>query len=79
MKYLDTFLEMLSSERGASINTLSSYRRDLEDFANFMSLRKKVSEKAQEKDISNYVISLDNVGMSARTQSRRLSALREFF
>ena len=28
----EAFLEMLAAERGASANTLSAYRRDLEDF-----------------------------------------------
>ncbi|RWG30819.1 site-specific integrase, partial [Mesorhizobium sp.] len=28
---IEAFLEMMSAERGAAENTLSSYRRDLED------------------------------------------------
>ena len=32
---IDAFLEMMSAERGAAENTLSSYRRDLEDAAAF--------------------------------------------
>ena len=28
---IDAFLEMMSAERGASENTLASYRRDLEE------------------------------------------------
>ena len=33
-RHLDSFLEMLSAERGAAPNTLDAYRRDLEDFLN---------------------------------------------
>ena len=28
---IESFLEMLAAERGASVNTLAAYRRDLED------------------------------------------------
>lgn len=70
---------MMSAERGASLNTLLAYRRDLTDFFGFMNGRKKQAEKASEKDINNYIISIDNAGMSPKTQSRRLSAIREFF
>ncbi len=30
---IELFLDMLAAERGASVNTLDAYRRDLEDFS----------------------------------------------
>ncbi|MFA9213715.1 MAG: site-specific integrase, partial [Candidatus Methylacidiphilales bacterium] len=30
---LESFLEMLSAERGAAVHTLDAYRRELRDFA----------------------------------------------
>ena len=30
---IEAFLDMMSAERGASINTMAAYRRDLLDFA----------------------------------------------
>ncbi|MEP3278823.1 MAG: site-specific integrase, partial [Stappiaceae bacterium] len=35
--HIEAFLEMLAAERGAALNTLQSYRRDLEDFSEFVS------------------------------------------
>ncbi len=79
MSHLELFLEMMVAERGASVNTILAYRRDLKDFSGFMKMRGKNPEKASEKDINNYIVSIDNSGMSPKTQSRRLSSLREFF
>jgi len=35
-RYGDSFLEMMAAERGAAINTLDAYSRDLEDFGGFL-------------------------------------------
>jgi len=32
-RLIESFLDMMSAERGASVNTLDAYRRDLLDFA----------------------------------------------
>ena len=31
-RHVETFLEMMAVEQGAAVNTIDSYRRDLEDF-----------------------------------------------
>ena len=36
---IETFLEMMSAERGAAENTLQSYRHDLEAAAEFIAAR----------------------------------------
>src|SRR6478735_8781746 len=64
---IEAFLEMMSAERGAAENTLSSYRRDLEDAAEFMAASGR---------------GLDDIagrGFAASSQARRLSALRQFY
>ena len=70
---------MLVAERGASPNTLDSYRRDLIDFGAFMRNRGQVPEDADASDIRKYLAVLAGAGMSPRTSARRLSALRQFF
>ena len=82
-RYLEAFLEMLLAERGVSANTLSAYRHDLEDAAVFLAARGKaaraVLDTASTDDLRAYFKHLDGQGMSARTASRRLSALRQFY
>lgn len=74
----EAFLEMLVAERGAAGNTLAAYRADLEDFAAFLGGRCTL-QSADSAMLSGYVGSLKDAGMSARTQARRLSALRQFY
>ncbi len=73
---IEAFLEMMSAERGASDNTLSSYRRDLEDAAGHMSGR---LAEAAPTDIRAYLDNIASRGFAATSQSRKLSALRQFF
>jgi integrase/recombinase XerD len=73
----ESFLEMLAAERGAAENTLAGYRRDLEDFGEFLSGKKPV--KADTDDISAYLSDLNDRGFAATSQARRLSALKQYF
>ena len=77
--YLEAFLEMLLTERGAAENTLAAYRRDLTDFADFIARRGTSLKTAGPTDIQAYLKFLDDLGLKATTQARRLSALRQLF
>jgi integrase/recombinase XerD len=76
---LEGFLEMLSAERGAAGNTLESYRRDLEDFAGFLSGRRQSLASADKEAVTRYLSDLTRRGYAASSQARRLSALRQFY
>ena len=73
---IEAFLEMMSAERGAGINTLAAYGRDLRDFAG--SIKISVLEASRE-DIRSYLTGLARAGLAASSQARRLSALRQFY
>jgi integrase/recombinase XerD len=75
---VDAFLEMLTVERGAAPNTIKSYANDLGDFAEFAAGRGQRTEAADVATCQAYMASLHARGLSARTASRRLSALRQF-
>jgi integrase/recombinase XerD len=74
---LESFLEMLAAERGAAENTLVGYRRDLEDFSDFLGKRKLADGRSD--DISAYLSDLTKRGFAESSQARRLSALKQFF
>ena len=76
---LDSFIEMLRVERGASRNTIEAYRRDLADFAGFQAESGAGLASAATADLQRYVSHLTKRGMTARTLARRLSALRQFY
>ncbi|MEM1201092.1 MAG: site-specific integrase, partial [Pseudomonadota bacterium] len=76
--HIETFLEMLSVERGAARNTLEAYARDLSDYAGFLSAHRRPVPDATADNIRDYLASLSNLGLSASTQARRLSAIKQF-
>jgi integrase/recombinase XerD len=73
---IETFLEMLAAERGASDNTLMAYRRDLEDANAF--LRGGLADANADR-LRDYVADLTARDFAPSSQARRLSALRQFF
>jgi integrase/recombinase XerD len=76
---IEAFLEMMSAERGASENTLLSYRRDLEDAAEFLAASGQGLAGAASADLSAYMGDMARRGFAASSQARRLSALRQFY
>ena len=77
LRHLETFLEMLSAERGAAVHTLDAYRRDLLDYAGFLRKRGRSFEEGSAADIRAYLATLSGAGLKASTQARRLSAMRQ--
>ncbi|THV22452.1 site-specific tyrosine recombinase XerD [Peteryoungia ipomoeae] len=76
---VEAFLEMLSAERGAAANTLSSYERDLDDLYDFLSGRGIRLTEAGQTDLTAYLKDLARRGFMATSQARRLSAMRQFY
>lgn len=75
---IEAFLEMMAAERGAALNTLDAYRRDLSDFGEFAARRGGLKGTDTEA-IRAYLARLDDAGFAPRTAARRLSALKQFF
>ncbi|RUW68346.1 site-specific integrase, partial [Mesorhizobium sp. M1E.F.Ca.ET.063.01.1.1] len=73
---IEAFLEMMSAERGAAENTLSSYRRDLEDAS--ASIGGGLAG-AGAADIRAYLDDIAARGFAPTSQARKLSAIRQFF
>lgn len=77
-RHLESFLEMMAAERGAAANTLEAYRRDLDDFSEFLAGQGLDLHQADLGALRDYLADLRRRGMAARTAARRLSALRQF-
>src|ERR1051326_1093367 len=76
-RLIESFLDMMGAERGASANTLAAYRRDLLDFGAALARGPRDFRSAEKADLKRHIATLS--GMAASTQARRLSALRQFF
>jgi len=78
---LDKFLDYLEHEKRYSPHTITSYRKDLEDFSDFY-LRTESSEDiagADKKVIRNFIVELSEHHISKRSINRKLSSLRSFY
>ncbi|MBZ9699788.1 MULTISPECIES: site-specific tyrosine recombinase XerD [unclassified Mesorhizobium] len=73
---IEAFLEMMSAERGAAENTLSSYRRDLDDASQEIPGGLAGAGAA---DILAYLDDIAARGFAPTSQARKLSAIRQFF
>lgn len=73
----DLFLDMIATERNASRNTLDAYRRDLDDYAAFLSGRKNGFIKAGTQTIRDYLSALAKRELAAASVARKLSAIRQ--
>lgn len=86
---VDSFLDMLTTERGAALNTRHAYWRDLADVSLYLRKERNTDvDKATTEDIQAYLKDLSekthtkgsNKGkIAVRTVARRLSALRQFY
>lgn len=78
---LEKFLEYLALEKRYSPHTITSYKKDLDDFFHFY-LRTESSEditKADKKIIRNFIVELSENNISKRSINRKLSSLRSFY
>ncbi len=73
------FLEMLASERGASANTLSAYRADLEDAGAVLAKAGADLVSADTEALREFLETLQKRQVSAATTARKTSALRQFY
>jgi integrase/recombinase XerD len=76
---IELFLDMLSAERGAAPNTLAAYARDLSEFAAFFSKRGAVLRDVGTGEIREFLHDVAARGLTASSQARKLSAIRQFF
>ncbi|MEK7710244.1 MAG: site-specific tyrosine recombinase XerD, partial [candidate division NC10 bacterium] len=73
------YLEALQTERGASPNTLSAYRRDLSGFLAFLRRRGTRIERAGADHVARYLLTLRQAGLGPRSVARHLSAVRGLY
>lgn len=86
---VEAFLEMLTAERGAAMNTRQAYWRDLADVTQYLRKQKKSDlNKASTEELKEYLEDLTNKihtkgenssQIAVRTVARRLSAMRQYY
>ena len=78
-KQIKLFLEFLKNDKKLSDNTLQSYRRDVEQYYNYVNTNKINYLKINEEGIKKYLEYLQEVGKKNSTISRSLASIRSFY
>ena len=77
---IDNYRSYLLNERHASANTVSSYIRDITQFANYLNrIGKSDFTSVDESDIREYLSELEKCGRSPATISRCITSMKMFF
>ncbi len=74
--YVDKFMRYLEVERDVSAHTLRAYRKDLEDFFEYV---KTEPDKIDMIDVRGFIAEQIKEGLNKTTVSRRLASIRSFF
>lgn len=78
-KQLKQFFKFLEVDKKASNNTLQSYRRDLEQFRQYLEENDIKYNKATESDVKNYLNYLAEQNKKTSTISRTIASIRAFY
>lgn len=78
-KQIKLFLEFLQNDKKLSDNTLQSYRRDINQYENYLSKENINYLKVSEDEITDYFKGLKKEGKKTSTISRNLATIRSFY
>lgn len=77
---IEKFLNLLRIEKGFSPHTISAYRNDLYQMANFFEENKILSwSQISREDLLNYILSLKSREYKSSTLARKIAAIKSFF
>ena len=77
---IEQFLSYISVERGMANNTISSYKRDLSRFADYLKSKKIDSiDKVSRQMINSFMMAERERGLASNSVSRELACIKSFF
>lgn len=82
MEYVEDFLNYMTVQKHYSKNTVKGYQKDILDFHAFITseeLAANLLEATRERLARHFISHLDEKGLSKKTISRKISALRTFY
>jgi integrase/recombinase XerD len=77
---LEQFLDYLNIEKNLAGNTVESYRLDISRYLQFIQHQRNYdsAQSVTDKDISQFIQLLDELGLAAKSIARNVSAIRTF-
>lgn len=75
---LDTFMTWMRVEQGRSVNTLSAYQRDLDNYLVWLTSQKTTIIKVSVQDLEKFLAHLRKSGRAPKSIARHFAAVRMF-
>jgi integrase/recombinase XerD len=80
MSYLEQFLESFLAEKGGAVSSVAAYKKDLRDFASYLSLVLKIQEhQVMSADIESFISYLRQKMLQPRSIARKVAAIRSYY
>ena len=78
-RYIKEFVSYLKIEKGLAENSIFAYQRDVAKLSVFSEGRNKTAIELTHKDLSDFIAILYDLGLSARSQARVISGIKQFY
>ena len=78
-RYIKDFVSYLKIERGLADNSILAYQNDVQKLSDYSIARQKTAINLNYNDLKDFVAVLYDLGLSARSQARIISGLKQFF
>ena len=78
-RYIKQFVSFLKIERGLADNSILAYQRDVIKLAEYSADKNIDPIEINYKDLKDFVAVLYDLGLSARSQARIISGIKQFY
>ncbi|NBR14480.1 MAG: site-specific tyrosine recombinase XerD [Flavobacteriales bacterium] len=78
-RYIKDFVSYLKIEKGLAENSIFAYQNDVDKLFQYSISSKKNAEDVTYDDLKDFIATLYDLGLSARTQARIISGIKQFY
>jgi len=78
-RYIKDFVSYLKIEKGLAENSILAYQNDVQKLADFASENNIPAEATSYKNLQEFITILYDLGLSARSQARIISGIKQFY
>ena len=78
-RYIKDFVSYLKIEKGLAENSILAYQNDVDKLKEFASTSPKLPDQLSYDDLKQFLSTLFDLGLSARSQARIISGIKQFY
>jgi integrase/recombinase XerD len=78
-RYIKDFVSYLKIEKGLAENSILAYQNDVDKLKEFVAASSKLPDQLNYDDLKQFLSTLFDLGLSARSQARIISGIKQFY